>query len=113
MSLIEPDSVAMLVTIASVIMASTPAYSAIVCPSLRLRRIRIRGMSPSSAGGCREASPQRVEWAPEPASTLASLDLSDYHDRALAVLGDGRWHHADDLRFEPRWFDSQVLTLVR
>jgi hypothetical protein len=50
---------------------------------------------------------------PEPVSTLASLDLCDYHERALTVLGDGRWHHADDLRFEPRWFDSQILTLVR
>lgn len=70
-------------------------------------------MSASSADGCLEASPQRVEWVPGTVSTLASLDLCDYHDRALAVLGDGRWHHADDLRFEPRWFDSQVLTLIR
>lgn len=39
--------------------------------------------------------------------------MEQYLDLALAVLEDGRWHHADDLRFEPRWFDSQVLSLVR
>lgn len=33
--------------------------------------------------------------------------------RALAVLGDGRWHHADDLRSPPNMFDSQILALIR
>jgi hypothetical protein len=54
-----------------------------------------------------------VQSAPDGRSTLPLLDLEEYLDRALAVLGDGRWHHADDLRFEPRWFDSTILTLVR
>ena len=39
--------------------------------------------------------------------------MDEYHDRVLAVLSDERWHHADELRLEPRWFDSVILTLVR
>ena len=29
------------------------------------------------------------------------------------MLGDGRWHHADDLRSPPHMFDSQILALMR
>jgi len=36
-----------------------------------------------------------------------------YQERALAVLGDRRWHHADDLRSPPNMFDSQILSLMR
>jgi hypothetical protein len=39
--------------------------------------------------------------------------LDETHDRVLAVLADGGWHHADDLRVDPRWFDSQILAIVR
>jgi hypothetical protein len=39
--------------------------------------------------------------------------LDEYQERILQVLTDGRWHHADELRFAPRSFDSQILALVR
>src|SRR5437667_421532 len=83
MSLMLPESVAMLATIASVIIASTPAYSAIVCPSLRLRRYRMRGMIASCVHGLRGSIPTKGGIL---RTKLAQDVLEDYHERALRVI---------------------------